>query len=295
MKVIEYSSHLLPELTQLINQHICSIPPAWTLSEAQVASALKDAETFWMLHFGDEEASPTYTTCVVESGHLAAACQWNCWVSPNDAELKIGMLDWIAADPKATEALDALLATITHQMRQLNCVRIMTSRFMFGVGWLGIPTTSPHLIEGMQRAGFQSSDQWVIMTVGVDHCIHSPSALFVDLKWNIREANLEWDVEAYVNQSLAGECQAWGIPTYFRGCGGFKEWITVEWLGVEEPYRRQGIGRLLMGEQMRFQAQRGIKNVIVWTETNNAEARKFNESLGFQYGPECWSFVKTLD
>ena len=50
-----------------------------------------------------------------------------------------------------------------------------------------------------------------------------------------------------------------------------------------------------MQEQLRFHTQRGVKNVIVWTETDNVAARKFNEALGFKYGPECWSYAKTGD
>ncbi len=297
MEIVEFSPELLSQLTQLVNQHIHTVPPGWTLSDLQVASILSDTERFWALHYPEGEPSPTHIACVLDAGHLAAAAQWDEWTPPDDTPGKIATLIWIAADPEKPEVLDTLLNAIISKARQLHCCQIITSRFGFGVGWMSIPTHWQHLIKGMKRAGFQVFDQWVIMTASIETSLSEPSrkAPQATLKWSIRENSLEWDLEAYVDEARAGECQAWGIPTYFGGCQGFEEWVTVEWLGVEEPHQCQGIGRLLMQEQMRFHARRGVKNVIVWTETDNWEARKFNEALGFESGPECWTFSKQLE
>jgi len=59
-------------------------------------------------------------------------------------------------------------------------------------------------------------------------------------------------------------------------------WITFEWLGVESPYQRQGIGRWLLSEQLRRQAQRGIANAILWTEPDNRAMRRIGE---------CWALA----
>jgi len=297
MNIVEYTSDLLPQLTVLINRHIDRIPPGWMLNEAQVATILSDAERFWSLHFGeDEQPSPAHIPCAVDGERLLAAAQWDEWTRPDQPDVKIATVIWIVAEPDQPEALDRLLSAIIGKATELNCCQIVTSRFRFGVGWMGIPTQWQHLINGMLRANFQVSDKWVMMTASSESVLMDSTAVAQPtLKWNIREGNLEWDVEAYADGKLAGECQAWGIPTYYRGCRGYEEWMTVEWLGVEESFRRQGIGRLLMLEQLRFHARRGVKNVIVWTETHNREARMFNRVLGFEYGPECWNFERLLD
>ena len=64
----------------------------------------------------------------------------------------------------------------------------------------------------------------------------------------------------------------------------------MEWLGVEPEYQRKGIGSWLIAEQFRRQAQRGVKQVILWTETDNRAFRSLGDALGFQSGPECWDF-----
>jgi GNAT superfamily N-acetyltransferase len=109
------------------------------------------------------------------------------------------------------------------------------------------------------------------------------------------EAALEWDVRAFAGGDLAGECQAWGIPPHLQVCPRAAAWITIEWIGVEGPYQRKGLGRWLLREQLRHQAARGVRHVILWTECEDAAARRFYEALGFTYGPECWHLVRRLE
>lgn len=108
--------------------------------------------------------------------------------------------------------------------------------------------------------------------------------------WQVDEAALEWELRLCADDQLIGECHAWGIPRHLADCDGYADWITVEWLGVELPYRGRGIGRWLLHEQLRRQAQRGITHAILWTGTDNAAVRRADEALGFQEGPECWEF-----
>jgi GNAT superfamily N-acetyltransferase len=67
------------------------------------------------------------------------------------------------------------------------------------------------------------------------------------------------------------------------------------WLGIEPLYQRHGLGRWLLNEQLRRQAQRGVRNAILWTESDNRAMRQLAESSGFRAGPECWVFNKTID
>jgi ribosomal protein S18 acetylase RimI-like enzyme len=117
----------------------------------------------------------------------------------------------------------------------------------------------------------------------------------VELRWHIDESAVEWILRAYAGQHVVGECQAWGVPAHLASLAGFREWTTIEWLGVEAPYRGQGLGRYLLQEQLRYQAARGIRHVLLWTEPDGAEAlaaRRLYESLGFVYGPALLRFQK---
>jgi GNAT superfamily N-acetyltransferase len=154
-----------------------------------------------------------------------------------------------------------------------------------------VPDVWPHLRVALERLGCVPKDTWVMMHIPIELITQSvPDLPGFSFNWNIKEPQLEWELTAQTQETLAGECFAWGIPTHFRENANFDEWITFEWVGVEEPYRRRGLARRLMLEQMLFHYQRGVRNVMLWVEVDNLPARSLYESLGFLYGPECATF-----
>lgn len=300
MQLTNFAADLLPDLTRLINSHIASVPPKWTVSEAQVAAIL-DGPFLWAGHY-PEDTRPFIPEifCVLEHGHLIAAAQLCCPAAKalefSAAEMSAGFLAWIVASPEHELGLRLLLNTLVQEAGSRGCEVIDTARYQFGVGWFGLPATWSHIITGLQRADFELVDRWVIMTGKTDlgsYPVQAPDSLLTTI-YEVDEARRAWNLQAYRKQAFVGECQAWGVPEPFASCQGFQEWVTVEWIGVEEPYRRSGLGRWLLREQLHLQAQRGVKRVIVWTKTTNSAARTLCESFNFTYGPECYPFKKSL-
>jgi ribosomal protein S18 acetylase RimI-like enzyme len=291
MEVVPYHDNLLPQLTQLVNDHIQLVPPGWTLTPRQVAYVLGKPNAAWTAHYPeDKEIFASHTVCMLENQQMVAVANW-FFPKPLENQAAGGVLSWLFSRPGHSDSLEALVGAFIGQSAARGCASVyFCPRFGFGVGWFGIPDVWPHIIKVIQESGFEVDGKWVIMTGPAQAGEKNQPALDFDFVWQIDEPRLEWELEAKTGNVVAGECQAWGIPAHFRGCPGYEEWITIEWLGVEVPYQRKGLGTRLMREQMQFQAQRGVKNVIVWTETNNTAARKLNKSFGFTEGPECWVF-----
>jgi ribosomal protein S18 acetylase RimI-like enzyme len=61
---------------------------------------------------------------------------------------------------------------------------------------------------------------------------------------------------------------------------GFPSILFIYELGVDEPYRRQGIARRLMTELEQIARARGIGEGFVLTEPDNEAANTLYESLG---------------
>ena len=310
MKIAEFSWEFLPDLTRLVNSHISSVPPGWLLSDAQVARILGNASA-WSAHYPEDKRtflSPI--VCALDSGRLVAAAKWN-WPNPEDPEWRWGedylhigwpseqrdvaSLAWILAVPDSVDAAQLLLRFAIEQCEALGCHRATVSeRFEFGVGWFGIPANWTHVIAALQRTDFAAKDRWVTMVGSTTPSqeIAVSSGEGVTFRWRVGESGLEWLLEACVAEAVIGECEAWGIPTHFEGCSGFERWITIEWIGVEEASHRRGVGCALLQEQMRFHHNRGVRELIAWTEPDNVPAVGLGESLGFRYGAECWTFSR---
>ncbi len=285
MQIVEFHENLLPSLTRLINQQIATIPPAFTLSEAEVGQIIRDCGSLWMLHYPEErEPRLTGTICVLEHREVLAAAQWTL---PREAD-GIFTLEWIVSDPQTWVPLKTLLHLLEKQVEMSGCRSIACGRFSFGVGWPGLPTAWTHVIKGMTDAGYKQTQTWVIMhgETAIHSTLSAPPANDLRFYWNMNKPSLEWDLTAYRDDTEVGECQVWGIPPHLEDRADLASWATVEYLGVEAKYHRQGIGKRLMAEQMRFHTRRGIQHFIAWTSPDNLAARKLNESMGFVYGPE---------
>lgn len=301
MQVTNFAADLLPDLTRLINSHIASVPPKWTVSEAQVAAIL-DSPFLWAGHY-PEDTHPFIPEifCVLDHGHLIAAAQL-CYPimkasKLSTEEIPVSFLAWIVADLENDLGLPLLMDKLETVAISRGCTAIdIAARCSFGVGWFGIPVTWSHIITGLQRADFELVDRWVIMTGGTDlkgYPTQAPDTL-LSTTYDVDKTRDAWNLLAYKEQAFVGECEAWGVPEAFASCPGFHEWVTVEWIGVEGPYRRSGLGRWLLREQLHLQAHRGVKHVIVWTKTTNSAARRLCESFSFTYGPECYLLKKSL-
>jgi GNAT superfamily N-acetyltransferase len=297
MNCVDYSSDLLPSLTRLLNEQLSAMPPGWLLKEDQVAQIIRSAPEMWRTHFPEQNAVfELETHCVLDQGRLVAAAELGFPIQEKTYGIdNSGILFWIVAESGHPESARLLLEIIEARARAAGSPRIITTRFSFGVGWLGIPAYWSHVIEALQSAGYEVSSCWVILTASAKDTpeVRKPDSIVsMQTSWHIDEEALEWDLRLHANGDLVGECSAWGIPPYFSGCEGFESWITIEWLGVEQAYWRKSIGRWLVTEQLRRQAQRGISHAILWTETDNQPFLSLAESLGFEAGPECWEFEK---
>jgi GNAT superfamily N-acetyltransferase len=284
MQIVEFHEQLLPSLTRLINDQIAAIPPAMTLSEAEVGQIIANGGALWQIHFPeDREPYPNGTICVLEHREVVAAAQW---IAPKDAG-GIFSLAWIVARPESPLPLKTLLHLLEKQVALSGSRSIGCMRFSFGVGWFGLPTAWKHIINGMREAGYKQTQTWVIMHGETEfHTTLTPPSDGLRFYWNMNKPSLEWDVTAFQGESEIGECEVWGIPPHLEDREDLADWATVEWLSIEGKYQRQGFGKRLLAEQMRFHARRGIKHFIAWTWQNNLAARHLNESMGFVYGPE---------
>jgi GNAT superfamily N-acetyltransferase len=292
MQIVEFQPKLLPSLTRLVNQQIADVPPGCGFEEAQVEQIVEQGGSLWDVHFPDEhQLASTRTACVLEKGEVVAAAQW---LLPRNVKENCSIL-WLVAHPEHPFPLKTLLHLIDKQVESGGYAKITESRFSFGVGWFGIPVGWSHMITAMTNAGYRQTEQWVIMygETGGHGSVTAPQPPNLHFHWNMKKPMLEWDLNVYDGEVLAGECQVWGVPPHLEACAG--EWATVEYIEVQEAYQRRGLARRLMAEQMRFHhTRRGIKHFIAWTGYHNEPTIKLNESVGFVKGVELAVMEKVV-
>jgi GNAT superfamily N-acetyltransferase len=300
VEIIPFSPDLLPALTELVNEYIVHIPPYWTLSKSQVQTTISQAQNLWQVHYPEQTDSfRIETLCARSDGNIVAALQWGFPedLAQDKAQTRDGVLFWCFTKPKQPGALLYLLETITEHARVLGCLRLQTSRFSFGIGWMGIPVCWSHLIEGLLKAGFTVYREWVLYgREGLPAQIPLPDSLpSMQVEFHEDPSVLEMDATIWHSHRFVGECNIWGIPSHFTVCPGYSQWTTIEWLGIEQEYRRRGLGNWLLLESMRQQAKRGVSHFLCWAVTGNDPIRRLNEQAGFQALVEIYEFEIRFD
>jgi len=286
-RVDDLSGHL-PDLTALVNRQLAAVPPGWTMTSAQAGSFLR-MPSAWAVHYPDPPPFAKRDLGVRGGGRLLAAGQYGmvegyCHVA------------WLAADPGKPAALADWLAALEGLARAAGCREIADSRNELGIGWFGTPVAWEHLVRGLGKAGWEPGDRWVIMTGETVPAADPGDPPFRTLVLDRREETVagEWAAYARVGDVPAADSVCWAPSGVFRDCPGWAEWMILEWIGVEEPFQRRGLGRWLFRTQMRWLADRGIRRVMLYTETGNLPARRLFESAGLTAASECWCLRKSL-
>ena len=295
MDCVPYRPELSGSLTELVNEHIQRIPPHWTLSQGQVEHILNNPSA-WRKHYPEETTPDSREMwCLVDQQQVLAAGQFAYTAAPDPiTKNRTGGIDWCFAKPQQPHAVSKLVETIVSQAQAAGLSEISLGRNQFGLGWSGIPDAWMHVSWGLEAGGFQKTSQWMIMQGRTDVSWEKKAVLpkNVTFEWIVDLEAAEWDVCALLNYTMVGECSAWRIPAHFDGCPGSTRWTTLEWIGVEEPYQRQGIGSRLLVEQLRAQRKVGVDDVMVWVETDNLEAVGFFRHFGFEDGPVCRGYER---
>jgi len=283
-------------LVELANRHVALVPP-WgaRLTERALSLALTQSGRLWRHHDREEPSAATYQALVA----LCDGEPTGAIVAGRRRNDEHGDIPLLIADPRRPDAADRLLDAAAASLRAQGCTSMQVAdRCPLGLGWFGVPMTWAHVVAALERAGFIPVDYWIIMAGDASITDVEPATAPSPPDWNVfvivHDDHREWRLELYHRDELAGECEAWGIPPHLDDCPGFGDWITIEWLGIEEPYRRRGLGRWLMVRQLHYQLGAGRTKAMLWTGPANVPARELYHRLGFTDGPETRIFRRAL-
>ena len=296
VEIVPYEPRHLSALVALADAHLALVPPH---DARMIAPALemvvRQYHRLWLHHYPEDADIPTHHRALValEAGEPVGLAIVR-WSSDDES----GHVAFLLAEPSMPEAADRLIEEATAMLSAQACATIEAGdRCPIGLGWFGLPTTWTHLIGAYERAGFACVDGWAIMTGRTDAVPIEPprpAKEMIHVLLTEHPDRREWRIEFFHDEENVGECDAWGVPPHLDSCPGFGDWITIEWIGVAEEFRRRGLAFWLMVKQMHYHLRAGRHYVMLWTGPDNLPARSLYRRLGFDDGPETRVFRKVL-
>lgn len=283
LRVVAIIPSYLPALTALINAGSAVVPPYWMFTPAQVRRVIARPAALWSPHYGAEAAtvaapSPVSRGMVQAIGVLTGrSLLAAAGITRLDDH---AVLDWIAGDDPA-----ALLALIDRLTALADGLPLRTGRTAFGGGWFGL-WTGWVAAQALRSAGWQVTQRWRIYTLALANLSAAPLTVpGLKLGWHMNRASGEWTARLTTAEGLAAECAAWALPDLLDDHAAYREWILLEYLGVEPAaLRRHGLAQYLLTEQARFQRERrGIRHALATLASDNTAARSLAERVGGRY------------
>lgn len=264
-------------LTNFIPAHYSQWPPYVSLSETQIQQCLHHYPEAWGRHYPEE--THLQTIILGNRSVLYRAIMYYADSVGHVVSLAI------APSASAAEVVSDLLKEAANY--GVNYPTFGTTRDPFGLGWSGLSSTTlaPVLDHLQSRYHYRIDQQWIVL----ERKSLQPAILPPDLR-PAPEARFEhrdntpageWDIELWCAGELVGECSAWAVPDYFDVISN-ERWVSIEWIGVENNFQRQGYGGQLLLRQLTQQLQLGMDHIILWTEKDNLPARQFFRKFGFR-------------
>lgn len=295
MKVIEYQEELLPELTKMVNFHIRNIPPFIELTESQVEDVLENAGEWWCNIKRPYKQLNKNISCVIEDGKLIAAIEWAQYES-FDIDYPISREDccinWVFTYPENKRCLQLLIDHIGIVSKKIGCKQLrIPFRFHFGVGWMGIPESWDHIIDGLTDCGFSIRDYAMLMTRSTSSgFVHKNINLDYKIHHKKNEQTLELITECRLkNGELIGECWLGEMPPYItKHINRLRYWRYIEWIEVNENYRRAGIGTKLL--QSQIDHFKDVDNIILMVDADEDDALQFYNKNDFKLEEKLYLF-----
>lgn len=295
VNVVAYDPSQLASLTQLVNAHTAFVPPHHHFSESAVDLVAVSAHSLWEPHYEDEPDDPaeTRTFCFAFNGGILAA---GGLVMPEERQ-QPSVITWLVADPDhAEDTLPPLLDAMIGEARAAGFASIQDGRCAFGAGWFGIWEGWSHIISGIQAAGFTLNQRHHVLVSpqNVNLLIRRPSLPKYATGWHMNKLAGEWSLRAFSGETQIAEALVWALNPAFEMADVQPTWATLEWVEVVQDFRRSGIARFLVSEQMLFQARRGITRLVTVVEAGNHSALRLAESLSFESTGTCVTFSHRL-
>ncbi len=304
VRIAAFEEAHLPQLVELVNMHLRSVPPYGARVDARaVETALRFYEALWAHHYPALAREPNSCTSFValEGADVLGLVVARPEVlhleedelgEENSAELSLFLFH-----PARPDAGERLIAAAMELLSARGAKSVDTpGRCPVGLGWSGIPEGWLHVTTALSAAGFEHVDGWALLFGDTREMETEPPPLppSMHVLFTPYPERREWRLEVYHHDRYAAECEARCVPPHLEHCEGFDEWVVIEWIGVDEEFRGRGLGFWLMMKQLLYHLRGGRHRVLLWTGPENDIALRFYRRLGFEDGPRTRVYRRSL-
>jgi len=300
MEILPYTCDMQTSVTQFYNRMTADVPHCYPVKEEEFAVAMRGVTTGKADKKDGGLDSETAFVAVVNDVVQAFIHVGVGQIGANREE-KIGVIRFLGYERGARRAGQAVLEKAEDDLKTHNVSRI--SAFSQDCRYRFYHFEHAHLSDTLDQVqgllgfnGYRRCEGEVFLDWENYSVTPTPSRLPVTLSINWKDGRGQLPnctVHAHKDGEEVGICAS--------VCGGefsshpdAQDWLHTVWLGVEDDFQGQGLGRYLLQYALQEMKKIGYKHAAISTAWDNHRAFLFYSNCGYRTVDWTYEFVKDL-
>ena len=298
MEILQYTPDLQTQVTQFYNRMTANVPKCYPVKEEEFAAAIRGVTTG---KSDKKEGGLDSENAFVAMVNGAVQAFIHVGIGQIDREEDIGVIRFFGYERGARHVGQAVLEKTEAHLKTFNVSRIFAfpqdCRYRFYHFEHAYLSDALDQVQGLLGFnGYHRSAGEVFLDWEDYSVTPVPSRLPVTLSVEWQDGRGQFPnctVLAHQNGEQVGICESI--------CGGefsshtdAQVWLHTVWLGIEDGFQGQGLGRYLLQYALQEMKKIGYRHAAISTAWDNYRAFLFYSNCGYRTVDWTYEFVKNL-
>ncbi len=300
MDIFQYTSDMQTSVTQFYNHMTADVPHCYPVTEDEFSIAIRGVTT-GKANIQEGGLDSETALVAITKGAVEAYIHVGIGQIGDDREEDVGVIRFLGYERGARDIGQAVLEQAEAYLKTHNISKIFAFSqdcryrfYHFGHAYLSDALDQVQGLLGLN--GYQRCDGEVFLDWEDYSVTPIPSSLPVELSVDWKQGrgrHPNCTVLAHQDGEQVGICESL--------CGGefsshtdAQDWLHTVWLGIEEEFQGQGLGRYLLQYALQEMKKIGYRHAAISTSWTNHRAFLFYSNCGYQTVDWTYGFVRNL-
>ena len=300
MEIVQCTPDLQTSVTQFYNRLTADVPHCYAVKEAEFSTAIRGVTTGKADKKEGGLDSETAFVAMV-SGAVQAFIHVGIGQIGDNREEDIGVIRFMGYDRGARHAGQTVLEKAEAYLKTFNVFKIFAFSqdcryrfYHFEHAYLSDALDQVQALLGYN--GYRRSEGEVFLDWENYTVTPVPSSLPVTLSVDWKQGRGQFPnctVRAFQDDKEVGEC--WSVSGgEFSSHPDAQNWLHTTWLGIEDEFQGQGLGRYLLQYELQEMHKVGYRHAAISTAWDNHRAFLFYSNCGYRTVDWTYEFTKNL-
>ena len=299
MEILQYTSDQQTPVTQFYNRLIANVPHCYPVAEEEFAIVLRGVTTGKADKddFGRGLDSETAFVAMTEGAVQAFIHVGLTQMRDED----VGIIRFLGYERGARRAGQTVLEKGEAYLKTFNitCIFAFPSRFkypFYHLEYANLSNTLDQVHALLGFNGYHRLPRWVFFNWKDYNVTPMPAPIPVTLSVICRPGRGERPdciVTAYKDDEEIGECCSVSGGE-FSNHADAQDWLHTVWLGVEDEFQGQGLGRYLLQYSLQEMKKIGYRHAAISTGWEDYRALLFYSNCGYRVVDRTYAYEKVL-